>query len=250
MEFKLTIMVLCYGDHFDLAKRCLSSITTNFNKNQYHLRVGLNKVCEETKKYVLNLPEVDDIYVSKTNIHKPAMWRRMAKDIPTNWCMWFDDDSYVVDPNALNNRLNLINTQNFDMAGHVYYLHGEYPHFKNYIKQQDWYTGKQIPCGVLEYEEIYNTDGNETRWFFLTGGNWILRSNLLEKFNYPPLSISKYLSNNNQIANDGDDILICEILRQNNCKIIDIGEMGIRINDSHRRGLNDTEEPKLFLNNF
>lgn len=254
MESKLTIMVLCYGNHFELAKRCLSSIINNFNKEQYILRVGLNKVCDETKRYVLSLNEVDDVYISKINIHKTGMWRRMAKDICTNWCMWFDDDSYVVDKNALQNRLNIINAQNFDMAGHLFYMdgkyHGEYLPFKDYIKEQSWYDKKQIPCGVFEYEQSYNADGNDRRWFFLTGGNWIIKSNLLEKFNYPPLSIFKHLSNNNQLANDGDDVLICEILRQNNHKILDIGEMGIKINDGMRRGLMDIEEPKIFLNNF
>lgn len=247
MESKITILVLCYGDHLDLAKRCLSSIINNFDKNQYYLKVGLNKVSNETRDYVLSLNEVDDIYISKTNIHKPAMWRRMSKDIPTKWCMWFDDDSYVLEKNALENRLNLINTQDFDMCGHIFFLNGEYEHFKKYIRQQNWYNQKPIPCGVTSYENIFNTDGLEKRWFFLTGGNWLIKSELLEKFNYPPLNMGKYLIENNHIVNQGDDILICEILRQNNCKLLNIGEMGIRINDSARRGLSDIIDSKEYI---
>ena len=43
------------------------------------------------------------------------------------------------------------------------------------------------------------------------------------------------------------DLLICEILRQNNCKLLNIGEMGIRINDSARRGLSDIVDSKEYI---
>lgn len=82
---------------------------------------------------------------------------------------------------------------------------------------------------------------------FLTGGNWLIKSELLEKFNYPSLNVSKYLIDNNIPAHDGDDILLCEVLRQNNCKLLDIGEMGIRINDSARRGLSDIIDSKEYI---
>ena len=59
--------------------------------------------------------------------------------------------------------------------------------------------------------------------------------------------MGKYLIENNHIVNQGDDILICEILRQNNCKLLNIGEMGIRINDSARRGLSDIIDSKEYI---
>lgn len=236
MENKLTIMVLCYGDYFNLAERCLMSIINNFNKNQYLLRVGLNQVCDKTKEYVLSLSEVDDIYISNHNIHKPAMWRRMAKDIQTKWCMWFDDDSYVINSDALQSRLDLINSNdNFDMAGHLFFMNGSYLHLKEYIRQQPWYTNKPIPCGVLSNDAGFNIDNSDSRWFFLTGGNWLIKSQILNKFNYPPLLFSSILNHEN--CNYYDDLLLCEILRQNEYNILDIGEMGIKINDAHRRGL-------------
>jgi len=148
----------------------------------------------------------------------------------------------------LQDRLNIINTQDFDMSGHMYFLTDEltdeYEYFKKYIRQQNWYEQKPIPCGILHYENIFNTDGSENRWFFLTGGNWLIKSELLEKFNYPPLDMGKYLIESNH---RGDDILLCEILRQNNYKLLDIGEMGIRINDSVRRGLDDIVDLKEYI---
>ena len=251
---KITIMVLCYGDHFNLAERCLSSIINNFDKNKYILRVGLNKVCDQTRNYVQSLKEVDDIFISKKNIHKVGMWRRMFKDIQTEWIMWFDDDSHVVDANALEQRLDLINKVEFDIAGHVYFLYDDgqekFRQFKDYIKSQDWYTNKPIPCGVLKYEEHFNIDGNEKRWFFLTGGNWLIRKSAIKKFDYPPLNIAKNFVDKDIINNEGDDILICEILRQNNYKLLDIGELGIRINDGSRRGMNDLSDSKEFIKNL
>lgn len=250
MVNKITIIVLCYGDHFHLAERCLSSIINNFDKNKYILRVGLNKVCDLTSNYVHCLKEVDDIYISRKNIHKVGMWRRMAKDIETEWVMWFDDDSHVVDPKALDQRIELINTKNFDMAGHVYYLNGEYYNYKSYIKDQSWYSGKPIPCGVLKYENNFNLDGNEQRWFFTTGGNWMIKSKILKDFDYPALSIAKKHVLDGNAPNDGDDVLLCEILRQNDYTILDIGEMGIRINDSDRRGLSDKADSQDFYTKF
>jgi hypothetical protein len=247
---KITILVLCYGDHFNLAERCLSSIINNFDKNKYILRVGLNKVCDQTRNYVQSLKEVDDIFISKKNIHKVGMWRRMVKDIETEWVMWFDDDSHVIEKNALEKRFELINSKNFDMAGHVYFLNGEYDHYKKYIKDQNWYKNKPIPCGVLDYDNNFNLNGDEKRWFFITGGNWIIKSKLLEKFDYPCVYLSKANIQNSAIPNDGDDILICEILRQNDYKLLDIGELGIKINDFNRRGINDLEEAKNFIQNL
>lgn len=251
---KITIIVLCYGNHFDLAQRCLSSIINNFDKDKYILKVGLNKVSDETKKYVLSLSEVDDIYISKKNIHKVGMWRRMVKDTETEWVMWLDDDSYVYDKDALQKRFNLINNNNFDMAGHMYFEYDDgqekFNQFKIYIQSQSWYQNKPIPCGVVNYEYNFNLDSNDKRWFFITGGNWIIKTRLLEKLDYPPISISKNFVNRNIRNNEGDDILLGEILRQNNYQLLDIGELGIKINDANRRGLDDLEDSKEFIKNL
>ncbi len=98
---KFTCFVLCYGDHYDLAKRCLDSILKTAPAGRLDLRVAANACSERTLAYLRDLP-LTRLYVNAENRKKYPVMREMFRDpvcpITTNYLMWFDDDSYVTNP--------------------------------------------------------------------------------------------------------------------------------------------------------
>ena len=48
----VTICVLLYGDHFFLCERFLPSLLKHTPPDAFHLRIGLNAVCDRTSAYV------------------------------------------------------------------------------------------------------------------------------------------------------------------------------------------------------
>lgn len=98
---RLTICVLCYGDHTDLHRRCLESILGSLPRHRMDLRVGCNAVPAATLAY-LELIRPDRIYNHPQNVYKDAVMREMFYDpqypLGTEYLVWFDDDTQVVDP--------------------------------------------------------------------------------------------------------------------------------------------------------
>jgi hypothetical protein len=109
----LSICLLLYGDHQDLALRCLGSLTLSgvsaIQDRVKDIRVGMNKVCDGTRAYVeLWASRVSDscrfpvITFERLDVFRPTkypMMRRMfyypSRSLG-DCVMWFDDDSYVV----------------------------------------------------------------------------------------------------------------------------------------------------------
>lgn len=239
---KVTICVLLYGDYLPLAMRCLQSIMRTCPRDMYILRVGCNACSSEVLRYVNDLMidgEIDDLYISNGNINKCPMMRRMFKDIQTEWIWWFDDDSHIVSNDALQIRLTKVLEDNgeVDMYGHVFFF-GNASDFDygldiiSWVKKQDWYQGKPIPCGVTCYEEGFNKNGDDTRWFFITGGNWFIKTEVVETLDWPTKTLIKR----------NDDVILCSALRQNGYKFACINESGVKINDYPRRGEGEDKE--------
>jgi hypothetical protein len=232
---KITICVLLYGDYPALATRCINSIRDNSNRDQYTLIVGMNECCEETTKFVNTEIDADVIIHSKKNIGKDPMMRRMFQFVETQWMWWFDDDSYITDKQALSARLELIEKfPNVSMFGHMFFF-GSQSNFnygtdiKPWIKEQPWYKGRPLPCGVSSYLPDFNVDGNDDRWFFITGGSWIADIEVLRKLDFPQTNLLKR----------NDDVILAEMFRQNDYVLQDCGAIHMKINDAPRRGIGE-----------
>ena len=74
-EPPVTICVLTYGDHADLAKRSIGSILTHLDHSQFRLVVGANAVCEETEIYLQGLLERGVIVRPVANYGMPDFLR-------------------------------------------------------------------------------------------------------------------------------------------------------------------------------
>lgn len=231
-DIPITICVLCYGEHPELARRCLDSIIQKCPPEKYLLRVGLNECCPETVDYVRSLEQVDSLYLCKRNINQCPMMARLLCQLETEFVWWFDDDSYIKHPGALDYRLKTVRecSDTVGIWGEVAF-HGHTSEFVEpeavqlWIQNQSWYSGHPAPCGQLRYEPEFYLSGDR-RWHFCSGGSWFARSVVINKLGWPPASLIK----------KSNDVLLGEAIRQAGYELFDLGGKGVHSNGADRRG--------------
>jgi hypothetical protein len=237
-EPRVTILVLCYGNYAALARRTINSILEKCARAQYKLIVGANECGAETHGYLQGLliaGKIDALVVEPVNVNKCPLMRKMLDAVTTQFVWWFDDDSYITDPAALDRRLVAMDRfgPRSVLAGHVFFYHGEVAwsygeDVKGFVKSAPWFTGAPPPSGVLEIIPNWPAD----RWFFVTGGCWFARTGALRLLNWPDPRLIKR----------NDDVFLCEAVRQAGYKFEDIGPCGCIINDAPRRGVGEDPE--------
>jgi hypothetical protein len=147
----VSICVLTYGDYAALAERCLESIRRCCERSLYRLIFGANAVGQETRQYLkerLEAGDVDRLHLSDVNLNKCPMMRRMFVDVDTEFIWWFDDDSYVVGPEALPRRLMIARAAPTTVAwGHKFFFSRESDFNLGLdavalVKRAPWYRGR------------------------------------------------------------------------------------------------------------
>jgi hypothetical protein len=106
----VTFCVLTYGDHLRLAQQALESIRENCPRAQCRLVAGANAVSAETEAYLRSRQakgEIDQLVLSPTNLNKCPMMRQMVDKVETEFIWWFDDDSYILEPGAVSQWLEV-----------------------------------------------------------------------------------------------------------------------------------------------
>jgi FkbM family methyltransferase len=240
----VTIGVLTYGDYPRLARRTIESIRQHCDRSAYRLVVGANAVGAETRAYLEGLEaegEIDRLILSPDNLNKCPMMRRMLAGVATEFFWWFDDDSYVIAPEALPERLRVArgSPSHHVMWGHMFFF-GHENDFNYgtdvvaYVKRAPWYRGLEPPSwepggkGETDFQGQGTGDG---RWFFITGGCWFIRTHVLRDLDWPAPGLIKR----------NDDVLLCEAIRQQRWECHDIGPMATAINQEPRRGVGEDQ---------
>jgi hypothetical protein len=224
-----TACVLCFGNHVDLAHRCLGSICNAANPALLRsLRIGLNQACSETRALVREVASVlsptTEVLVydcGDHNRYKYPVMRKMFHDprkpIITPFTMWFDDDSYLDDVDARWwSKIHQV-MQTTDMLGALYQIRLKGNQGKAIVRQP-WYNGKPLM----------------PKFRFATGGWWTIRTRILQQFDYPF----------KDIVHNGGDTVLGELIRQQDLRLASFRE-GVRINadmdgresNAPRRGL-------------
>ena len=239
MSPEVTIGVLTFGNYPHLARRTIESIREHCDLSAYRLVVGANAVSDDTRAYLETLEAsgaIDRLIISSENLNKCPMMRRMLEGVSTEFFWWFDDDSYVVSPDALPDRLRVArgSPQSHVMWGHTFFF-GHEQDFSygtdvvGYVKRAPWYRGLEPPSwnpggkGETDFEGNGTGDG---RWFFITGGCWFMRRRALNDLGWPDPGLIKR----------NDDVMLCEAIRQQGWECHDIGPCGTEINKEPRRG--------------
>lgn len=208
---KFSICALTYGDHLDLAKRCLESLTKPDDYKDYvaDFRVGLNSCAQSTKDYVFawakeqsgdGVPvfvvESPDCYL------KYVMMRKMFEAATlSKLTMWFDDDSYVDSDNFY--KQAYLASKDYDLVGQLWKK--KYPgNMYNWIRTLSWANKLSTPPAHCK---------------FFTGGWWIMDSKLIQKYDWPQ----------RELRHKGGDMLLGELARHKNFKTNSF-DNGVRIN--------------------
>lgn len=244
------ICMLMYGDHADLARRCLTSLRhAVWWGNVLDVRIGFNDACPLTRGIASEVAgsfheSMFWGFDAGKNVGKYPMMRRMLYDVPLggDYVIWFDDDSYwTVQPagsylggvvkwwDKLSNLL-----KDCSMLGSVYHLNRKcFDHrFKECwygIRAQPWFTGKK-PCAYNDFE-------------FVTGGWWAISTKILKKHDWPPY----------EVFHTGGDTLLGEMCRQQGYRIGHFNE-GVAINagplgqesGARRRGFLSSTQPPFY----
>ena len=221
----VTICVLLYGDHPNLAERAIGSIIRHTSSEAFRLRVGANAVSATTLKvidYWARRKPFELSVSSHTNLYKAAMMRRPFFDAALNdeWTIWFDDDSYVFRQDwlaMLENESRL--KPDVGMWGSKQFIRVGDDHC-DFIREASWYRG---------IEPALDDQPKHWRLSFIAGGFWAIRSALLQLLNWPDPRLIHF----------GDDYMLGEALRQNG---VSIGNAfsGVEINRERRRAPADT----------
>ncbi|HEY0549683.1 MAG TPA: hypothetical protein VGF13_08780, partial [Verrucomicrobiae bacterium] len=99
VRLPLTICLLAYGAHADLAERCLASVYGTTDPSLFQLRAGLNEVEAKTRKlfdhYAEKFGNVQ-LFIEPRNTFKSPLMRRLFQQPPisTEWTIWCDDDTH------------------------------------------------------------------------------------------------------------------------------------------------------------
>jgi hypothetical protein len=200
------VNVLLYGDYPRLAARCLDSIVTPDNRFNAisELRIGLNSPGADTIAIVDRIvksskfPVTVFAEVSGLNVGKYPLMRKMFYQVPmlesVDYLMWFDDDSYVVDPDKFW-PLVCEKAPTADVLGSLYYPAYEWSDKeKSAFALQPWFTGMSLT----------------PRPKFATGGWWVANRKFIERCDYPV----------KELYHNGGDVLLGEIVRQQNAKLL------------------------------
>lgn len=259
MTKPITLCILLYGDHPDLANRCLSSISERLGCGTEvinEIKLGLNDISLGTQQVVYgfsesvknhNIPLTE--YRCATNSYKYPLMRRMFFDVVrplSNWVMWFDDDSYLDFDSELEccwweHLCAQAEKAQVDMLGKIYWQ-AMLPAQWNWIKRQKWFNPR------VGQPEPFRRFRNKPSYRFATGGWWLARSKIFLDNDWPSKELRLH----------GGDSMLGEVCRHKGYGLVNF-ETGVRINaddkGNHSRApgrgesLHPRERSKLMLGN-
>ncbi|MGI9240923.1 MAG: glycosyltransferase family 2 protein [Verrucomicrobiales bacterium] len=230
VDWPVTVCVLFYGDHPDLAERFFSRLIRHTSVDLIRLRVGCNAVSEETRRVVASYCEnhfPDAIVIdSDQNLFKCPMMRRLFHDDPleTRWIIWFDDDSFVFRDDWLRSlALSIERHAEVAMFGKKFYIHLEKAEQK-LIEAAPWFREIPLVCEETEWGSV------APRVDFISGGFWAMRTSVLAELDWP----------DPQLTQHAEDFILGAALRQHGKRILQ-SYSGVAVNEAERRGPPDDE---------
>lgn len=207
---KITVCVLCYGPYTELAKKCLTGILKTIPVEKLDLRVATNQVPQATIDFLKTLP-ITKLYLNSENRYKYPVMREMLHDpqapIQTKYMVWFDDDTWVVKPNWINDLCaNIINFHpyNYRLFGNLLY-HDLSIYSKNEISPIKWFKeARWYRDRFLRVRGGSNEAPNGSVIDFAVGWCWAMSTDMIKLADIPDV----------RLGHNGGDITIGEQIHQ------------------------------------
>jgi len=213
---KLTVCVLCFGDHTELAKSCIGSILDTLPAENLDLRIGLNAVSQATMDYVMGLDVPIGLTIHAENAKKYPAMREMFNDganpITTKYVVWFDDDAKVVDPSMWSQLCQTI-VANHPLGSRLYgptFIHDLQMYAKGgrdplaWFRSAPWFRGRGLKVRGRGQEAP-----NGTVIDFAAGWFWAIATETIKAANVPCPRLN----------HNGGDITIGEQVHQAGYKV-------------------------------
>lgn len=174
---RLTVLVLCYGPHPELARRCLGSLLATVPASCLDLRVTAAAVVPETLAYLKTLP-LTKLYVDDANSGKYrwAMTRMLSDPecpITTPYLLWLDDDTNCINPNWASDLCRtIVGHPEAGMFGRLF-IHDARSVVRNgadplaWFRQASWWRGRP-----LQVKGRGTPAANGTAFPFVVGWAW------------------------------------------------------------------------------
>lgn len=207
---KLTVFVLCYGPHTDIAQKCLNSLFKSVPANRLDVRVATNAAEQSTIQYLKTLP-ITKLYINSENRYKYPVMREVFRDkqcpIKTNYFLWLDDDTWVVSPHWITDLCQNIvsmHDMNFRMYGTLMY-HDLTPYHKANFDPRHWFkTGSWHKGTDFRIKSGGPETPNGSIIDFAVGYCWAMATHLIEDADIP----------DRRLQHNGGDITIGEQVHQ------------------------------------
>jgi GT2 family glycosyltransferase len=234
IQFPVTVCVICYGSHAQLARRFLDSLYRNTDPSLFYLRAGLNEAEPAThdlfRAYADRFHNIR-LYTEPKNIFKNPLMRRLFHEKPmeSNWTIWCDDDTHFTRPDWLQRlALRIEQSPQADMWGWIHVLWTRDEGTLEWIRAASWFCSRPFRIGK-------DLEGNESAEFrFATGGFWALRTEQIYQLDWP----------DPRLRQGAEDFILGEALRQRGCRIENFNH-GVAINDADRRNAASLEHSHI-----
>jgi hypothetical protein len=225
MNNKFEVLICCYGDYLDIAKRCIGSLL-RLSSQPLKIHIGTNECGIKTKIYLRNLFDKKDIATlieSNTNLNKDPMMRKLIDCVNSEYFLWLDDDSYITE-NLWDVMVNdHIQNHQFDVSGFPHYsnrLSWPYnnPPYHEFLKQRPWFNNITQP--------------SEADCLFPVGGCWLAKTEYIRQHNYPDHGMHLRWHQHR------DDMLIGDMIKETQGKFVTLfgWDSIFKVNKSPRRG--------------
>jgi GT2 family glycosyltransferase len=236
---RVSFCVLTYGKHSELAIRSIESIRTHCPRAEYRLIVGANAVGSATLSYLTRLHragDIDRLIESRKNLNKCPMMRQMFHHVQTELIWWLDDDSYILNSGAFDLWCGTAEraparTVMWGLSAvcdHPDAFAPLMPDVVGFVRSAPWYRGLPPPSWKLGGRGELNFRGRGTgdgRWFFLTGGCWLIRTRAVRELDWPDKRLVMW----------GEDVFLGEAIRQQGWAIENIPNPNVAVNAEPRR---------------
>jgi hypothetical protein len=189
---RVTIFMLLYGNYIEMHRQSLAALIGSTTSTQADIRVGSNQLGSTTTALIdhfIRTGRITRHYMHVENDKKYPVMREMFHDkalpITTDYVVWFDDDSVVLQQDWLQSLLGMIkeyHPKGVRLFGPKRMWTYSLQQIA-WVKQAPWYRGR--PFQDNSGRESPNGD----KVFFASGGFWALASHVIREQDIPDVRI-------------------------------------------------------------